>query len=233
MSLNMNLKQIIIIFTIVCIFYGWNSWAAPKIASEPLVQQRLEQVENGDQVKHEDSLFDTIASGGMMMIPIILLGFFGLAILFERAIYYIRSGVYKTSTVREYIKESGQGHFQYSEELEDRLREAVIIYRDNMERGLTLLNGIGGLAPLLGFLGTVIGMIGAFASIAAASTVNAKVVAGGIQVALVTTAGGLTVAVPILAGFHFLNHLVQKVLMEANKHIKEKCSKLPSVIGEA
>lgn len=77
-----------------------------------------------------------------------------------------------------------------------------------LERGLNLLSSISHLAPLVGFLGTVSGMISAFAAIADAENVSAKLVAAGIFEALITTAAGLIVAIPILA-FH--NYFVHRI----------------------
>src|SRR5690606_40852651 len=59
------------------------------------------------------------------------------------------------------------------------------------------------LAPMLGFLGTVAGMISAFGAIAAAGQVEASLVAGGIKVALITTATGLTIAIPVNIFYNF------------------------------
>ena len=70
-------------------------------------------------------------------------------------------------------------------------------------------------------------MIEAFAAIAAATTVNAKVVAVGIQIALVTTAGGLAIAVPMLFFFHFFNHIVQKSYTQSDRIIAGLSSSLP------
>jgi len=70
-------------------------------------------------------------------------------------------------------------------------------------------------------------MIGAFASIAAATTVNAKVVAVGIQIALITTAGGLSVAVPALAFFYFFAHLIQTMFAKMDIITIEKVKHLP------
>lgn len=66
-----------------------------------------------------------------------------------------------------------------------------------LERGLVILATIANVAPLMGFLGTVAGMILAFAAIEAAGNVDPALVAGGIKVALLTTAAGLVVAVPV------------------------------------
>ncbi len=66
-----------------------------------------------------------------------------------------------------------------------------------LEKGLVVLATIANVAPLLGFLGTVAGMILAFGAIAQAGEVEATLVAGGIKVALITTAAGLTIAIPV------------------------------------
>lgn len=77
-----------------------------------------------------------------------------------------------------------------------------------LERGLVWLSLFIALAPMLGFLGTVVGMIFAFQAIAAAGDVSPTVVASGIQVALVTTVAGLIVAIILQI---FYNYLVSKV----------------------
>ncbi|MGB1032195.1 MAG: MotA/TolQ/ExbB proton channel family protein, partial [Flavobacteriales bacterium] len=64
-----------------------------------------------------------------------------------------------------------------------------------LERGLSWISLFISLAPMLGFMGTVIGMISAFNDIAQANTINASIVAGGIKVALITTVSGLIVAI--------------------------------------
>jgi biopolymer transport protein ExbB len=100
---------------------------------------------------------------------------------------------------------------RFREQLEEELRTEFQIYANDLEKGLALLSGLGNLSPIVGFLGTVVGMISAFAAIASASTVNAKVVASGIQVALITTAGGLIVAAPTLAFYYLFQHVIQSL----------------------
>jgi biopolymer transport protein ExbB len=77
-----------------------------------------------------------------------------------------------------------------------------------LEKGLVWLSLFIALAPMLGFLGTVVGMIFAFQAIAAAGDVSPTVVASGIQVALITTVGGLIVAIILQV---FYNYLVTKI----------------------
>jgi biopolymer transport protein ExbB len=174
------------------------------------------------------SLFATVKQGGPLMILIVLLGIISLTIVIERLIYYTKRDVWKTETIEIELRESAaKSRARFREDLEDEIRALFGIYAGGMERGLALLSGIGNIAPVIGFLGTVIGMISAFASIAAATTVNAKVVAVGIQVALVTTAGGLVVAAPTLMFFYFFTHLIQNRYALAEQIINDLCDGLP------
>lgn len=83
------------------------------------------------------------------------------------------------------------------EEVEKAIENAGILEMSFLEKGLIALATTINLAPMLGFLGTVVGMIQAFEAIEAAGEVEPTIVAGGISVALVTTAAGLAVAIPI------------------------------------
>ena len=115
----------------------------------------------------------------------------------------------------------------YLEDREDELRNAFQIYSNGLERGMAFLSGIGNLAPIVGFLGTVIGMIIAFADIAAATTVNARVVAVGIKMALITTAGGLIVAAPTLLFFYLFSHIIHNRYARSEEVINQLCETLP------
>jgi biopolymer transport protein ExbB len=93
------------------------------------------------------------------------------------------------------------------EEGTDRVMKAIenqgLIEMSKLEKGLVILATLTNVAPLLGFLGTVIGMIIAFQSIEAAGEVEATLVAGGIKVALLTTAIGLMIAIPVSIGHNY------------------------------
>ena len=77
-----------------------------------------------------------------------------------------------------------------------------------LERGLSWISLFIALAPMLGFMGTVIGMISAFDDIAEANTINASIVAGGIKIALITTVSGLIVAIILQV---FYNYILSKI----------------------
>jgi len=89
------------------------------------------------------------------------------------------------------------------EDFEKSMENAAMIEMSYLEKGFTELSAGITLAPMLGFLGTVDGMIEAFRAIAAARAVDATIVASGIMIALITTKWGLTIAIPT----QFVNNL--------------------------
>ena len=104
-----------------------------------------------------------------------------------------------------------QGLMRMSEGIE-MVEKSIISYGSvemgRLERGMVWISLFISLAPMLGFMGTVIGMIGAFDAIAEAGDVSPSLVANGIKVALLTTVGGLIVAVILQL---FYNYLVSKI----------------------
>lgn len=97
-----------------------------------------------------------------------------------------------------------------------------------LEKGLIWLSTIATIAPLLGFLGTVIGMIQAFAAIEVAGEVEATLVAGGIKVALITTASGLAVAIPMNLFHNFFVTRIDSLILdmeESSAHLLDALEK--------
>jgi len=99
-------------------------------------------------------------------------------------------------------------------ELETAVATTGAIELSFLERGLVILATIANVAPLMGFLGTVAGMILAFAAIEEAGTVEPSLVAGGIKVALLTTAAGLIVAVPINITYNFFVTRIDRLIVD-------------------
>ena len=99
-------------------------------------------------------------------------------------------------------------------ELASAIRTTGTIELGFLERGLVILATVANVAPLMGFLGTVIGMIIAFASIEAAGDVDATLVAGGIKVALLTTATGLLIAIPVNIGYNFFVTRIDALILD-------------------
>jgi biopolymer transport protein ExbB len=86
-----------------------------------------------------------------------------------------------------------------------------------LERYLNLLGTIAAVSPLLGLLGTVIGIISAFSAITHTGIGDPKALSGGIGQALVSTAGGLVVAIPSLMGYRYLRAHVDSLVIEMEK----------------
>jgi biopolymer transport protein ExbB len=99
-------------------------------------------------------------------------------------------------------------HTEGTERVSKAIENQGLIEMSKLERGLIVLATVINVAPLLGFLGTVVGMILAFQAIEAAGEVEATLVAGGIKVALLTTAFGLLIAIPVSV-FH--NYFISKI----------------------
>lgn len=116
----------------------------------------------------------------------------------------------------------------------DRGREAVekaistagTIEMSFLERGMVWVSSVTTLAPLLGFLGTVSGMINAFEAIAASEQVNAKLVASGISEALITTAAGLIVAVPATVAYNYFVSTIDRFVIEMEETSSELLEEL-------
>jgi biopolymer transport protein ExbB len=113
-----------------------------------------------------------------------------------------RSGL-KAALVRDFLAER-TGRPQLDRDI---LGECALRHRRRLERGLAVITVLAAVAPLLGLLGTVLGMIETFDVIAAFGTGNARALAGGISVALITTQTGLLVAIP---GMIMANRLTRR-----------------------
>ncbi len=88
-----------------------------------------------------------------------------------------------------------------------------------LENGLPILASVAGGAPMIGFLGTVLGLVKAFMNMSAAGgTVDMSILAGGMYVAMITTVGGLIVGIPTYFGYNYLVARIEKLVfrMEAN-----------------
>lgn len=106
-------------------------------------------------------------------------------------------------------------------EFEKRIERASSIEVNDLSKGLNILATLGSVAPLVGFLGTVAGMIKAFGNIAAADEVSAQLVAGGIYTALTTTAYGLIIAIPSIAMYNFFVHKIDNLAADIEKAVNQ------------
>jgi biopolymer transport protein ExbB len=112
------------------------------------------------------------------------------------------------------LSEGLRRHAEGTERVVKAIENAGMIEMAKLERGLVVLATVSTVAPLLGFLGTVIGMIQAFQAIEVAGEVEATLVAGGIKVALITTASGLAIAIPVSIAHNYFVSRIDRLVID-------------------
>lgn len=163
-------------------------------------------------------MIDLFLKGGFLMYPILLCSIAGVAILLDKFIQYRRILKTLDIPIGDIIKRNAQppilipileGIMNKCDEMEISIIGTKQIR--HIERGLSWLGLIATIAPLLGLTGTVTGMIQAFTVISLSPSVNPPMLAGGIWEALITTAAGLLVAIPIHIGQHYLEKQADEI----------------------
>ena len=116
-----------------------------------------------------------------------------------------------------------------SEQVEKAIENAGSLEMAFLEKNMGWLTAIIAIAPMMGFTGTVWGMIGAFEDIAAANDISPAIVAGGISEALLTTAFGLVVAMIIQISQNFFSSMIDGMVLD----MEEKSIELTDLLREA
>ena len=184
-----------------------------------------------DKLIQSPSFIERINQGGLVGYFIILLGLFGLALGGERIVFLRKEWAELENTqannagqniLSELFKTMEQNAKLDFESLQMLLDEKVQAYIPKIESRVAAIKLIATVAPLLGLLGTVIGMIETFQSIQIFGTGDPKLMAGGISQALVTTMLGLIVAAPLL----FLHSYADSFVAKISDFLDEKSSGL-------
>lgn len=206
-----------------------------------------------EQLIRRKSFTDRIRAGGVLVWPILALGVIAALVGLERAFFLKRVHDNTDRTMSEVNRKAGEGDWDACQKLvhgrkkspvynvvraglrmrhEDReilesvLQEAILKELPRLERALPMLNIMAAVAPLLGLLGTVTGMITTFEVINIYGTGDPRMMSGGISVALVTTMLGLMVAIPIMLMHAFLNRQVEHIVSD----MEEKAVALTNII---
>jgi biopolymer transport protein ExbB len=186
------------------------------------------------------SLVDYYWKGGVTMHPMLLCSIVGLIVIVERAIVLHRVkintaqvfGAVRTALMRRDLKGAIAVCDKNPSPISDTLRagllrfgkpaadiekaiESVALHQiSKLERGLWVLATVANVAPLFGFLGTVTGMIKSFAVLAEIGMGNPKAVAAGISEALITTAYGLFIALPVQAAYNYFTSRITNFALD-------------------
>ena len=185
-------------------------------------------------------MLELVTAGGWLMLPIILASVAAGGICIERYVALNHSKIappHLLATVWKQLKGEGLNAEQLKalrqssalgrilaaglsnanqgrDVMKESIQEAASHVIHELERYLNTLGTIAAVSPLLGLLGTVMGMIKVFAEIMAQGTGNASVLAGGISEALVTTAAGLAVAIPSLVMHRYFVGRIDSIVVE-------------------
>ena len=188
-------------------------------------------------------LLTLFADGGWMMYPLILCSLIGLGVIIAKSwtLWIAHRSTNKVLTEVEELARAGRlddaiqvaaanpgpasailhaglrrirKSTVRSGEVEQAISTIGTIELGFLERGLVILATVANVAPLMGFLGTVAGMIIAFGAIERAGEVEPSLVAGGIKVALITTAAGLLIAIPVNIGYNFFVTRIDQLILD-------------------
>ena len=205
------------------------------------------------QITHKMTLAERIKNGGPIVWPILAIGVLAFIIVIERTVFLKRVHT-NTDRIMGTVNELAlQGKWKECEEIakdkkgrpvhnvlkagiyaraeereiqESILQEAILKELPRLERFLPALNIMGAIAPLLGLLGTVTGMISTFHVITLYGTGDPRMMSGGISEALVTTMLGLAVAIPLMLAHTFLSRRVNHIVGD----MEEKAVALTNII---
>lgn len=203
-------------------------------------------------------MFRIIEMGGPLMYPILLCSILFVAILIERLYHYHRARIDSAeliSGIQDILKKRNIAeaisvcddtpgpvahivragilkHDRRREEIKEAIGDAANREIPRLEKNLSVLATVAHVAPLLGLLGTVLGMISAFQEIERESgRVNAGDLAGGIWEALITTAAGLCVAIPAYVAYNYLVSRVGAMVQDMERRATEVVDLLTSEEG--
>ena len=185
-------------------------------------------------------VWEYIVQGGLMMIPLIVCSILGIIFIIERAIAYYRIkgdtaeifsevlASLREADLRNSIEvceeydhpvattlKSGLLRYGKSHEEIEKAMESVALHEiSKLEKGLWILATLANVAPLFGFLGTVVGMISAFSALAEVGLGQPQAVAAGISEALITTATGLIIALPVQTAYNYFTNKVSNFSLD-------------------
>jgi biopolymer transport protein ExbB len=202
------------------------------------------------------NVWDFLVKGGICMIPLFLCSVAGLAIVIEKFIALRRRKIIvpEVVSVLENIKGTNdfslavsicekhdgpfaniiratlENHNLPREEIKETLLDQGRQELHQLEKGLGVLETVAGIGPLLGLLGTVLGILKVFKVISVMGVGQASALAGGIAEALITTIAGLFIGIPALVAYNYFGNKAEGLVLEIEKYSNRLLNKI-RVIG--
>jgi biopolymer transport protein ExbB len=193
------------------------------------------------------SVMELLTKGGVIMIPILLLSLISIYLFIERYIYIRRSSKIETGLISSItaeltgkksekameiaksdlsstgrILESGIAHSgKPIRDIEYFMESATNLEISLMEKDTGYLGIIAGVAPMLGFIGTISGVIKIFYNISLADNISIGIIAGGLYQKMICSGVGLIVGVIAYSAYHFLQMMIDRYTVNLQKEVRE------------
>ena len=204
------------------------------------VQQVVQQVSQTAAAPEQLNLLQLIMKGGWVMYPILILSIMAFYIFFERY-FTLRKAIKDESSlmmqVRELIKQGNlnaalalckqsntpiarmlqKGLLRIGKpikEIEGAIENVGKLEVAKLEKNISVLGIVAGIAPMLGFVGTISGVIKIFYNISLSDNISMGSIAGGLYEKMITSAAGLIVGILAYVGHHILNLMVDKIILK-------------------
>jgi biopolymer transport protein ExbB len=194
-----------------------------------------------------NNVAELIMKGGFIMIPIILLSVISLYFFIERVAYIRKNAGIDTDMIREIIdiirkkkqgetltlpfaQETSLGRILESglnqpgksaKEIEGFMESTANLEISEMEKNTGYLGIIAGIAPMLGFIGTISGVIKIFYNISLADNISIGIIAGGLYQKMICSGAGLIVGVIAYSCYHFLQMMIDRFSIDMQRQVNE------------
>ena len=203
----------------------------------------LQAAPEGATYEKSLDLIGLIFKGGWVMIPLLLLSILTIVIVIERYLFLGKQGVGKKSNFENFLAALKVGNnteaarlceednaawsriFQYAalteisgDEQEKLMEQAANVEVAYLERRLNVLSIVAGVAPLLGFIGTIAGVITIFFDISTTADISIGVISEGLYQKMVSSAGGLVVGIIAFVFYQLLQNSVDKFVAQMEEY---------------
>lgn len=184
-------------------------------------------------------MWEFIKAGGWLMLPLLACSIAAMAIIIERFMRLKRSRIIPKNLVNEIILRSSSDNltvqdqqelfksplgkilqkgymfrFKNAEFVKIQMQTEASVQISQLEKNINFLGTIGAISPLLGLLGTVLGIIEAFLAVNSGGVTDPAMLANGVSKALITTAAGMIVAIPALIAYRYFQRVVVELVVE-------------------
>ncbi len=182
------------------------------------------------------SLLDMLGKGGIIMIPIGLLSVLSIYFIIERFVYIRSAGKHESNFLHNLKDLLAKGDVKASiaycqrvnspisrvvekgvmrlgkpiKDIESAMESMASLEISKLEKNLTFLGITAGIAPMLGFIGTILGVIKIFFDISVSNNFDISVIANGLYQKMITSCAGLIVGVMAYVGYHILNSMIDR-----------------------